>query len=290
MTIIDTQDKDTRDKQAQARPLSGSSEERNDYRFDRLTLPLILTDMRFKRTDPAPGDVVQPFDLPTTQGGRFRSTDLGGPVLMVFGSLTCPLTEASGPGLNELHSRFGDRVRFVVVNVREAHPGEHVPQPQSAEDKLTQAAALRAHHRFNFDVAVDELDGTLHRAMSPKPNSAYLIDGTGVIRFRAQWANDTRGLERALKAMVGSRAPRPDAISRTVPNLVRSMGYIDQVLDRAGPQAKRDLWRSAPPMAAMASATMLLRPVSLARRGPVLVALMAAALIGLSALALGLSS
>ena len=80
----------------------------------------------------------------------------------------------------------------------------------------------------------------LFRAMSPKPNSAYLIDGTGVIRFRAQWANDTRGLERALEAMVGSRAPRPDAISRTVPNLVRSMGYIDQVLDRAGPQANSD--------------------------------------------------
>ncbi len=261
----------------------------HSYDFDRLSLPLILADMRFRRRDPGAGDPVPPFDLPTTDGDRFRSTALTKPVLMVFGSLTCPLTEASGPGLNQLHRRFGDQVRFVAVNVREAHPGENIPQPHTAADKLAQAHALRDHHRFEFAVAVDDLDGTLHRAMSPKPNSAYLIDQTGTIRFRAQWANDTRGLEEALEAMVSGNALRREKLARTVPNLVRSLGYIDEVLDRAGPRAKRDLWRSAPPMAAMSALTKLLPTVSPAKRGPVLLALIAVALTGGIALWLGLS-
>jgi len=261
----------------------------NDYRFDRLSLPLILADMRFNRGDPRAGDPVPPFDLPTTDGERFRSTALDKPVLMVFGSLTCPLTEASGPGLNQLHRRFGDQVRFVAVNVREAHPGENVPQPHTAAEKLAQAHAFKDHHRFEFEVAVDDLDGTLHRAMSPKPNSAYLIDQTGTIRFRAQWANDTRGLAEALAAIVAGESLRRENLARSVPNLVRSLGYIDEVLDRAGPQAKRDLWRSAPPMAAMSALAKLLSPMSPAKRGPALVALIALAVTSGIALWLGLS-
>lgn len=263
--------------------------ETNDYGFDRLSLPLILADMRFHRGDPRAGDPVPPFDLPTTDGDRFRSTGLDKPVLMVFGSLTCPLTEASGPGLNQLHRRFGDQVRFVAVNVREAHPGENIPQPHTATEKFAQARAFRDHHRFEFEVAVDDLDGTLHRAMSPKPNSAYLIDQTGTIRFRAQWANDTRGLAEALEAMVTGNAMRRENLAHTAPNLVRSLGYIDEVLDRAGPQARRDLWRSAPPMAAMAALTKLLPTISPAKRGPVLLALIAVALTSGIALWLGLS-
>ena len=37
------------------------------------------------------------------------------PALMMFGSSTCPVTDNSAPGLNALHRRFGDRVRFVMV-------------------------------------------------------------------------------------------------------------------------------------------------------------------------------
>ena len=94
------------------------------YRFDHLTLPMVMRDMRFLDTDPAPGDCMPAFDLPTTDGGRLRSSDLGErPVLLIFGSSTCPITDAAAPGVHELYRRFGDRVRFVVVNVREAHPG-----------------------------------------------------------------------------------------------------------------------------------------------------------------------
>ncbi|GAA0452867.1 hypothetical protein Aca07nite_67810 [Actinoplanes capillaceus] len=45
-------------------------------------------------------------------------------------------------------------------------------------------------------------DGTLHRAMSPKPTSARLIDTTGIIRFCAYWADDERGLRTALIGII----------------------------------------------------------------------------------------
>ena len=60
------------------------------------------------------------------------------------------------------------------------------------------ATTLRDHHRFEFTVATDDIDGSLHRAMSPKPNSAYLLDPEGTIMFRAHWANDTDGLRQAI--------------------------------------------------------------------------------------------
>lgn len=102
------------------------------YRFDHLTLPLVMKDMRFVSTDPAPGDHMPVFDLPTTDGGRLRSSDLGGrPVLLIFGSSTCPVTDNAAPGLHELHRRFGDRVRFVIVKRPRGTPGQGIP---TAED------------------------------------------------------------------------------------------------------------------------------------------------------------
>ncbi len=43
------------------------------YRFKHLALPTVLRDMYYSRGDPAPGDHVPDFDLPTLGGGRFRS-------------------------------------------------------------------------------------------------------------------------------------------------------------------------------------------------------------------------
>jgi len=76
---------------------------------------------------------------------------------------------------------------------------------------MTHAQRLRDLYSFEFEVAVDDLDGTLHRALSPKPNSAYVLGADATILFRAHWANDTKALTEALDAIVagnGRVAPR----------------------------------------------------------------------------------
>ena len=230
------------------------------YRFERLALPIVLKDMYFRKDDPGPGDRVPDFDLPTLGGGRFRSTELGEtrPVMLIFGSYTCPVTDNAAPGLNELYARFGDRVRFVMVVVREAHPGKAVPQPQNIDEKMAHAQLLRDIHDFEFEVAVDDIDGTLHRALSPKPNSAYVLDKDGTILFRAHWANDTKALAAALDAIAAGNTPRRSQSGGIVRPILRQLRNMAPVLDRAGNGAWSDMWRVAPPMAGVAFAFKIL--------------------------------
>jgi hypothetical protein len=231
------------------------------YRFERLALPIVLGDLYFRTSDPGPGDPVPGFDLPTLGGGRFRSRDLAdtGPALLVFGSATCPVTDNAAPGLNELHRHFGDRVGFVMVNVREAHPGAALPQPKTFAEKAAHAERLRDLHGFAFEVAVDDVDGALHRALSPKPNSAYVLSADATIRFRAHWANDTNALAAALEAVVADETPCPAESGGIVKPTLRMLANIAPALDRAGAGAWADMWRAAPPLAAVAFALKVLR-------------------------------
>jgi hypothetical protein len=223
------------------------------YRFDRPTLGTVLADLRIPADHPGPGDKIPFFDLPTTDGGRFSSADLatrGRPLVLVFGSLTCPITESAGPGLVTLHRTYGDAVDFAVVNVREAHPGASLRQPHLAESKMRHARALRSHHSFDFPVAVDDLDGSVHRAFGTRPSSAYIIDATGTIVFRAHWSNRLAALEDAVRAVHAGRPPRRATAGQTVRALAAMAGPADVALRTAGRGAMRDFWLVAPPVAA----------------------------------------
>lgn len=233
-----------------------SSDER--YQYDTFTTGLILEDLVFKAGDPKPGDAVPAFDLPVVQGGRFRSADLGlKPVLMVFGSLTCPVTESSGSVLKRLHETYGTRLRFVMINTREAHPGDVIPQPKTFAEKQRHARQLRDHHDLPFEVAIDDLDGSLHRAMGPKPNSAYLLDPDGIILFRAHWANDGRGLRRAISEVLLRQKPRRSKSSAMLWPLLKAIGFLPGIVRRGGNKISRDVWRAVPPFGVVAAASRL---------------------------------
>ncbi|GGL58751.1 TlpA family protein disulfide reductase [Planomonospora parontospora] len=269
-------------------PAAAPARSADAYRFTRFRTRLLIDDLTFDRHAPGPGRPVPDFDLPTLDGDRFRSGDLGPlPVLMVFGSRTCPVTESAGPVLRALHARFGDRVRFVLVNTREAHPGEAFGQPRTFEDKWAHAQELRRHHGVDFEVAVDDIDGDLHRAMSPKPNSAYLIDPRGTIVYRAHWANDERGLRAALEQVATGRAPLRDRSRAMAGPLLRAVGHLPGVVRFAGGQVERDVWRAAPPLAVLGRLSRLLPWMPADRRGVAAAAVLAAGLAGaVAALAL----
>ena len=246
---------------------------RQHYAYDNFTTGLILGDLAFARTDPGPGDRVPDFDIELLESGRLTSANLGPlPVLLVFGSLTCPVTESSGAVLRRLHVRFGDRVRFIMVNTREAHPGQHIPQPRTLAEKRVHATQLRAHHRFAFEVAVDGIDGAFHRAMGPKPNSAYLVRPDGIIAYRAHWANDEAGLARAIAGALARGAAYMGRSSAMFGPLLRAIGHLPGIVRRGGSKVARDVWIAVPPFAIMA---LLTRPFGFLppdARGPVALA------------------
>jgi thiol-disulfide isomerase/thioredoxin len=260
------------------------------YRFTRFRTALLIDDLTFDRDAPAPGDHLPAFDLPILGGGRFTNADLGRrPVLLVFGSRTCPVTESAGPILNTLHQEFGDRVRFVLVNTREAHPGQHFDQPRTEDEKRRHAEELRHHHAVRFEVAVDDLDGSLHRAMSPKPNSAYLIDTTGVIRFRAHWANDERGLRAALTDIAAGRVPHRDRSRAMAGPLLRAVGHLPGVVGFAGGRVEREIWLAAAPLALLGRVSRLFRWLPVDLRGPAAATLSAAVAVLLATVVLGVA-
>ena len=220
------------------------------YRYDRVTPKLLLRDLRFSSDTLAPGDSLSAYELPTIDGG---SIQVGGhrerPLLLVTGSITCPMTASAIPVIDALHAEFGDGVDFVLLNVREAHPGAHYPQPATDEEKLNHARSLRDRYEVPFAIAVDTLDGELHQRLDAKPNAAFLLDVTGKVIFRAQWARDDRSIRDALQSVLAGTTPVKRQSRAMLGPVARAMGSVDDVMRTAGPGAGRDLWWSASPMA-----------------------------------------
>lgn len=222
----------------------------SQYRYERFTMSLLLQDLRFSKEALQPGDLFPITDLCDTYNGPVR---LGGerprPQLLVTGSITCPMTASSMPVIHDLYREFGEQVDFVLLATREAHPGENYPQPHDHEAKASRARAFEKHHRVPYSVAVDDIEGTVHQLLDGKPNTAYLIDESGSVVFRSHWARDERSLRKALLSVISGRTPTQAESVAMLGPVARAMGSVDDVMHRAGPQAKRDLWLSGIPMA-----------------------------------------
>ena len=240
-----------------------------EYRYGRFTMSLLLGDMRFRRGTAGPGDIFPAFNLVTTDGDELTSQSLLGdkPLLLVFGSITCPMTASAMPLLKQLHTEFGDRVGFIMVNVREAHPGEHFRQPATMVEKLDHARALKELYGIAWTVATDNIEGSLHRALDPKPNSAFLANKDGFIVFRALWSSDQTAMRQALESVTAGRRPDKPQSQASLGPVVRAMGQVHEVMDRAGPQAVSDLWRAGLPMALAGRVATFFSPLAPDQRG-----------------------
>ncbi len=239
------------------------------YRYKRFTTRLLLRDLRFRKGAPGSGDSFPSFELVTTSGDRLANRDVFGdkPVLFIFGSMTCPMTASAAPSVQELYDEFGDRVDFILLYVREAHPGEHFTQAETMEEKLEHARALKKFYDIQWTVAADNIDGDLNRALDPKPNSAFLMNNEGIILFRSLWAADRDALRQALDAAAAGRVPERKQSEALIGPVTRAMGQVHEVMERSGPQAIRDLWRAGFPMALAGRIATFFSPLSPDQRG-----------------------
>lgn len=241
----------------------------SEYRYKRFTTRLLFRDLRFRGNAAGPGDSFPAFELVTTNGDRLVNEDIFGdrPVLFIFGSMTCPMTASSAPSVQDLYNEFGDRVEFIMLYVREAHPGENYGQAETMEDKLNSAQALKDFYGIEWTVAADNVDGDLHRALDPKPNAAYLTNSKGDIMFRSLWAADYDALHQALEDAAAGRAMISTQSNRLIGPVTRAMGMVQEVVERGGPQAVRDLWRAGFPMALAGLVATFFMPLSPDQRG-----------------------
>ena len=120
----------------------------------------------------------------------------GKPLLLAFGSLTCPQFRNGAPLLNELNERYGRRITFLMVYIREAHPrdgssplpvnerlGMSLAEPRSLEERAGNATLCRQRLSIPYEAVLDGMEGEVEKAFAAFPSRAYVIDREGTVTF-----------------------------------------------------------------------------------------------------------
>lgn len=198
------------------------------------------------------------------------------------------MTRSAGPALRDLHDRFGDDVEFVTLYVREAHPGDRYPQPDRLERKLQHARDYAQRDGIGWTVAVDDVDGTLHRQLDPKPHAAYLVGSDRTVLWRTLWANDDRVMAQTLEAVASGRTPDDGEVEPLLVPMLAGTGSMWATWQEAGGHASADVLREAPPVYVSGRLADLFRPLPPLARGTLGMALSMApmALVAFAARAL----
>ncbi len=100
--------------------------------------------------------------------------------------------------LHEIWERYRDRVDFVVVYIREAHPEEGwviqmnrdqdiaIHDPTTDEERNEVATTCAVRLQIRMPVVVDKLDDEIARAYGALPDRLYLIGKGGRVAFRGE--------------------------------------------------------------------------------------------------------
>lgn len=137
---------------------------------------------------PRAGEPAKDFTLVDFDGNEVKLSDYRGKwVVIETGSATCSMYVKNIEGMHQLRDEFPD-VEFLVVYVREAHPGERLHQHKNFEEKKKAAHLLPKKYGEDRPILIDTLNGDMHRAYGVMPNVVYIINPDGVVHYRCNWA------------------------------------------------------------------------------------------------------
>jgi hypothetical protein len=167
------------------------------------------------------------------------------------------------PPLKQLHARYGDRVQFLDILVRQAHPGERRPAYATAEQKLADARVFQEAEGTAWPVLADDLAGTVHRAYGGMSDPVYLIDAAGRVAFYGMWI-DGPTLRRAIDELLaqgGVGPPVAGGIDRR-PHMAAALVEGWRSVSRGGVRAVLDLALAFPPLALAVALGAVTRPLT----------------------------
>lgn len=138
---------------------------------------------------PAAGEQLRDFTFTELDGGAaVKLSDFAGKwVVVETASSTCSMYTKNIPDMKDIAGEYPD-VEFVIVYVREAHPGERLGQHQNIDDKRGAARLLAPRYGEHRRILVDTYDGDFHRAYGSMPNVVYILRPDGTIHYRCNWA------------------------------------------------------------------------------------------------------
>src|SRR5438094_148573 len=127
------------------------------------------------------------FELPEVDGGtvRLSAETAKHHVVLIFGSITSPVTATTVPEINRLSEYFSWRgIGFLFIYTGEAHPGDRYRHHTSLEQKMAMAREFKQLEEMRMPVLVDHLDGTVHRAYGDRPNPCFVVNRDGRLAYR----------------------------------------------------------------------------------------------------------
>ncbi|MDQ4078378.1 MAG: DUF1990 family protein [Chloroflexota bacterium] len=221
----------------------------DEYNFEHFGPQHVLFEARQVLTSGGlkPGQLAPDWELPSVEGGTIRLSDLRGkPVLLHFGSFTSPVAIAAVEPLRELYEEWGDKMHFLDILVRQAHPGPQVPPYRSFEQKMRDGKRYKEREDIPWPVLVDDLAGTTHQVYGGLSDPTYIIDSEGRVAFY-NMITSAPALHQALTALFaqGSTGIVRGGVDR-LPHLAAALTDGWPALVRGLPQSLLDLMVAAP--------------------------------------------
>ena len=97
-----------------------------------------------------------------------------------------------------MHRRYGDRVEFRTIYVKEAHPLDEwqmksnetedvcYRQPKTMQERLAIANDFVRRFNYRIPLVVDPMDNRANAAFAAWPERLYVIDERGVIAYKGK--------------------------------------------------------------------------------------------------------
>ena len=198
-----------------------------------MVLPLETMWCEARKGALAVGQEAPDFDLPTRDGkARVRLSSLRHtkPVVLVFGSYTCPPFRKEMPAINEVYKQNADRVAFYFVYIEEAHASDVWPLQSNAKEKIVYSNATGLAERtavantcaksmkIEFPMLVDDMGGSTDKGYTAWPTRIYVVGTDGKIVFKSRpgpFGFEAAPLRAALAALLppapSPAGPRPQS-------------------------------------------------------------------------------
>lgn len=181
---------------------------------------------------PGAGQAAPEFNA--TRMGTAARVSLGelrndGPVLLVFGSYTCPNFRSAADTLNKLYPEYKNQIPFYLIYIREAHSTKDWASTRNQREGVVLGPAADMGERqdhatmcirklhIEFPTLLDGMEGSAEKAYAAWPSKAYVVDKRGKILFSTGLSEQDfhpRELEAALRKAATlvkeSRLPRGD--------------------------------------------------------------------------------
>ncbi len=111
--------------------------------------------------------------------------------------------------MDDVYTKYKDNpeIAMFVVYVREPHAGEEnyeeIEQPETMDERKVLAQRTCDEDHLVMPFLIDEMDNAVRAAYGDLPNSAVIIDKSGVLVEKQGWA-DAEKIDETLEDLLGT--------------------------------------------------------------------------------------